>query len=320
MKRVISIVFVIILALSVAGCKPAAQGEIDIYVPDGAPALAVASIIADEQFYNGKVKVHVVTEDNIVPNILNGEADVALLPGDTAADLYNKGAEYKLLSANSFGLLYLVGVPMENLNELKGKVVYSIGKGKIPEYVFKIVLEANGLEYVESDTPVEGKVALKYMNGTEIVPSLVQGLASYALLGEPVVTQVLTKGQARGLQIIGDIQQLWKEHTGSETFVQSCALVSDEIAGTDFIDALVEKLQTNKQFLLDNTNQLTSLLQSAGSALQVNFTADIINRCNLDFTLASDVKKQYTDFLNILIEWDQSVVEGGLPDDGFYLR
>lgn len=319
MKRFICIAFVIVLALSFAGCKPAVEGEIDIYVPDGAPALAVASIIADEQFYNGKVNVHVVTEDNIVPNILNGEADVALLPGDTAATLYNKGVEYKLLSANSFGLLYLVGLPMDNLDELKGKVVYSIGKGKIPEYVFKILLEANNLEYVESDTPVEGKVALKYMNGTEIVPSLVQGLADYALLGEPVVTQVLTKGQARGLEIVGDIQQLWKEHTGADTFVQSCALVSDKLAGTDFIDALIEKLQSNEQFLLDNTDKLTSLLQGAGSALQVSFTAEIINRCNLDFTLASDVKQQYVDFLNILIEWDQSVVEGGLPDDGFYL-
>lgn len=318
MKKLFAVFFVIVVAFSLVGCQP---NEIDIYVPDGAPALAVASVIADGDFYGkSKVNVHIVTEDNVVPNILNGQADVALLPGNTAATLYNKGAGYSLLSANSFGLLYLVGTGEQDIKQLEGKVVLSIGKGKIPEFVFKIILEHNGLEYEDSDVAVPGKVAIKYMNGPEIVASLVQGLADCAVLGEPVVTQVLQKGQQRGIAIIQDLQQAWKQYTGAETFVQSCAVVSDSLKGSDFIDALSVKLQQNQQYITENTDSLSDILKQAGSALQVQFTAEIIERCNLDFVKATEVRSQFEDFLSILIEWDANTVEGGLPDDGFYLQ
>lgn len=127
--------------------------KVTIYAPDGAPALALTKIIADGKIGSTEVEVVLTTGENVIAKAKSGEADIAVLPTNAAATVFNatKG-NYKLFSVNVFGVLYVVGTEkITNLSDLAGTTVYSIGLGNTPEYVFKRVLNKNGLTYQNAD-------------------------------------------------------------------------------------------------------------------------------------------------------------------------
>ena len=86
--------------------------------------------------------------DAAVSMISSGEADVAALPTNTAAILYNKtSGNVQLAALNTLGVLYIVtnGEDISSIEDLKGKTVYSSGQGATPEYAFNYILTENGL-------------------------------------------------------------------------------------------------------------------------------------------------------------------------------
>ena len=95
--------------------------------------------------------------DEISPQLIKGDIDVALVPCNLASVLYNKteGA-VQVAAINTLGVLYIVtnGEEISSVADLAGKTIYSTGKGTTPEYVLNYVLAENGLT-VGTDVTVE---------------------------------------------------------------------------------------------------------------------------------------------------------------------
>lgn len=294
----------------------AADGSLQIYVPDGAPALTVANLFTANKLSGKDVKITITTGADVQAKILNGEADVAVCPTNMAAALYNKGVDYSLVSANLFGLLYLVGnKPVQSLDELAGSVVHSIGKNNTPEFVFKKILAAQGIDYVDSDTPVQGKVALRYYGaGGEIIPRLKSGDISYAILGEPAVTKA-------DVTELFDLQDLWQTATNLDGgYPQAGVFVKNSLLKDGkFTDNLLSALRDNTQFIADNADSVAELLVENGSNdfNGITFTESLINRCNIRCVKASDCKTQIEAYFNAIATANLSFK---LPADGFYGR
>lgn len=325
MKKIIVAIFAIVMAICafvLSACNSGAPNTFTLYVPDGATAMAVATLIDDNTIDGHKVNVVISNAQEVQAKVLSGEADMAILPTNNSANLYNKGIEYSLVTVNVSGLLYLVGEQPTQLEELVGQVVYSIGKGSTPEYVFKKILQDNGIQYTEGDTATQNKVTIKYLSSAgEILPLIASDKAQYALLGEPAVTQALTK--FNNLQIIADLQQLWSQSTGIEGgYPQAGVIVSNDIIKTNvqFVTALIERLQGNKQFLLDNLQTLSQLFQKGGSQslATTQFTKELIERCNLDVYNASQAHNSLVEYFEVLLDFNAQSVGNKLPDDGYY--
>lgn len=282
-----AMVIVIVLAFSAcifAGC---AHEEIVCYVPDGAPALAVANIISDGKVGDANVTTYVTTGEDVVAKCASGEADMAILPSNAAVKICTQRHDYRMFSVNVYGLLYVVGTrQISTLQELCNNTVYSIGLGNTPEYVFKKILDVNSVAYNDTFTYVS--------DGTTAVQYVMSGQAEFALLGEPAVTNFIQKAASKNKTVyrLFDLQQLWQQATGSEQegYPQASLIVKNSVLNDSFARALQQKLQQNKQFLLDNIDGLNALMQQAGSSLDVAYTAEIIERCNIRFTWASDSK------------------------------
>lgn len=319
-KRLIAVIVCIAVAAaltcSLVACKTTDETELALYVPDGAPALAVASLFESNKIAGKSLKLTITTGANVQAKVLNGEADIVVCPTNMAATLYNKGVDYKLISANVFGLLYLVGnKPAASLNDLVGKVVHSIGKNNTPEFVFKKILANANIEYVDSDVAVEGKVAIRYYEaGSEIIPLLKSGNVDYAILGEPAVTKA-------GVTELFDLQALWKQATNlDESYPQAGVFVKSALLeDTKFIDGLLKALGDNTQYLQDNSDKIASLLVTNGSNdfNGTTFTANTLARCNIRCIKATDCKAQLTAYFNAIATINTSFT---LPDDGFYGR
>lgn len=72
-----------------------------------------------------------------------GELDAAAVPCNLASVLYNK-TEGKIAvgAVNTLGVLYIVetGDTIQSVADLKGKTIYTTGKGTTPEYSLNYVL------------------------------------------------------------------------------------------------------------------------------------------------------------------------------------
>ena len=184
---------VVLTAAIIVGAMACTDPEPDyvIVAPDGAPALAVAGIAGEvfEYTYKEMVDSEEVTKTLVIgAQVVNSSeiskraatADMAIVPANVAANLYNKGTDIKVIATVTHGNLYMVGLAdtpeVTDLTQLKGQIVASIGQNSVPDSLFKAMLTKAGVEYVVAGDPAsvtaaEGKVTLVYgADGSAVIP------------------------------------------------------------------------------------------------------------------------------------------------------
>lgn len=321
MKKLVAVITAVLclcLTFGLSACK--VKDDIVIAAPDGAPVLALYSLMRDGTAIDGKTVGYKVYTGaaNIGTAISSGDADIAVMPLNVASKLYNKGEDIKLLSVNIFGVLYMVG--KNELNEIKdlaGKRVVTIGRGGSPDLMLKYILDKNGIEYEDSETVVENKVAINYVNATaEANQVLAKNSADYAILGEPVATTACKK---LGLNVVMDIKEEWSKIVGENTFTQAGVVVSKKVYEDEKLCAeLLKKLAGNALFAEENAGEIKQVINSYGSALSMDFSTELVKRCNLGCQRASDAKTTIEKYFSAILENSPSFIGGKLPDANFY--
>ena len=126
-------------ALRIAGLKgPTTMGLVNLLSMEQA---GTAAMDYDLQLYGAA--------DEIVPLLMKGELDMAAIPANLAATLYQKtGGGIEAVAVNTLGVLYIVekGDTVQSFGDLKGRTILSTGKGTTPEYVLRYLLTSNGMD------------------------------------------------------------------------------------------------------------------------------------------------------------------------------
>lgn len=330
MKKIISLLLSLafVLTFFAVGCTPNVKPDegdtktpVTIAMPDGAPVLAVYELLKNSSKIDGHDVEYKILAGaaNIGTSILSGEADVAVMPTNVAAKLYNNGAKIKMLSVNIFGVLYMVGKnPLTSgTSDLLGKVVLNIGRGGTPDITLKYILDSNNLPYVESETAVEGKVAIRYVNdASEVIAMLKTDKADYGIMGEPAVTNAV---KAIPCSVVLDMQSAWNSGVGENSFTQVCVVLGESVYNDKaFVDDLYAKLTSNVSYLAEDLANIGATLQEKGSSLKVNFTQETLNRCNVQNKKAIEVKAQLENYFKAIYEYDKTFIGGKLPDENLY--
>ena len=142
--------------------------------------------------------------DEITSKLISGEVDIAAVPTNLASVLYNKTeGGVKLLALNTLGVLYMVTKNEEvaSIADLKGKTIYATGEGSTPQYALEYILTQNGLD-PETDVNIVYK-----SEHAEILPLMISGEATIALLPQPFVTQALA--QDAEIEVALDMTEEW---------------------------------------------------------------------------------------------------------------
>lgn len=127
------------------------EGTLQLYVPDGAPALAVAKLIAEKdtlKVAGYTIEVNIVPANTIATYVAKGEGDIVIMPANAGANLVVKGQDYKFLCSNTRGILYMIGNEAGEISvdDLAGKTIGCIGQGAVPQYAFERILTEKGLK------------------------------------------------------------------------------------------------------------------------------------------------------------------------------
>ena len=119
--------------------------------------------------------------DEIVPKLIKGNLDMAAIPANLAATLYQKtNGGIQVLAVNTLGVLYVVekGDTVHSFADLKGRTILSTGKGTTPEYVLRYLLTKNGLdpdkdvkiEYYSEASEVTAQMAATKKDAIAVLP------------------------------------------------------------------------------------------------------------------------------------------------------
>lgn len=301
--------------------------SITIAVPDGGPALGMSYLMKNyAKISNTNVTYKIVDgAAGIKSAVMSGEADVAIMPTNMAAILYNQGIEIQVVGTNSYGLLYMLSNTVSandfTLDALKGQVLNTVGQGGTPEIVLKKVLEGAGIEYVENDLPVEGKVAIKYhAEGNTIIGGLKQGTIHFAVLGEPAVSTALQK-VGGDLTIVCDLQSKWKDAANTTASYPQTSLVAKK----SLIESDPLLVQLIAKYTLDCASALTAdaapyiaELKDREATVPDAFDNAGVARTNIKPAFGSTAKADIEAYFTILKDFKPQLIGGKLPDDGFY--
>ncbi len=182
-----------------AATTPAERVTINVASLKGPTTMGLVKLMDDATKGVGKQDDKVTmygSPDEVVPLVVQGKVDVALLPSNLAAVLYNQtktdaGPILQVAAINTLGVLQIVenGATVHTWADLEGKTIYTTGKGTTPEYVLDYLLTKNGLDPA-TDVTVEFK-----SEATELASLLTSTPGTVAVLPQPYVT-VVTKQSA----------------------------------------------------------------------------------------------------------------------------
>lgn len=256
------------------------------------------------------------TADEVSALLSNGGVDMAAIPCNLASVLYNKteGA-VKIAAVNTLGVLYVVeaGDTISSIADLKGRTVYSTGKGTSPEYVLNEILTLNGIDPA-ADLTIEFK-----NEATEIAGLLsLEGSDAVAVLPQPYATTVLMQNESARLAL--DLTDEWEKAGAAGSPVTGVLVVNAEFAAAhpETVDAFLADYKASVDWVCANPEDASALIESYGIVAKAAVALKALPYCNIVFESGEEMKSDVSAYLAVLFEQNPKAVGGALPDDAFY--
>ena len=258
--------------------------------------------------------------DEAVAAIVSGSADIAAVPTNLAAVLYNRTAGgIRMLGLNTLGVLYILekGNTIQNVADLAGKTVLATGQGATPEYVLNYILAANGLK--ES-------VTVEYRSEhAELATLAAAGLADIVLLPEPHVTAVLMKNP--DFRIALDVTELFgqaAEQRGENALLSmGCVIANTAFIhnNPEAVEQFMSEYRESVEFVNADPEAASLLVQQFGIMPKAEAARRAIPNCHIVLIEGTEMTEKIKPFFGILYSADPKSVGGNLPgDDLYYIR
>lgn len=252
----------------------------------------------------------------IVPLLSKGELDMAAVPANLAATLYQKlEGKVQVAAVNTLGVLYVVttgNVEVTSVADLAGKTVYSTGKGTTPEYALNYILTQNGLDPAK-DLTIEYK-----SEATEVLSAMQTAGDAVAVLPQPYVTTA--QMQVEGLKVALDLTEEWNKVSPDSALVTGVLLARTDVieANPAAFDQFLADYQASIEWVNANTADAAQLVAKYEIVPKAEVAEKALPACNITWLAGSEMKDKLSGYLQTLYDQDPASVGGAMPDDGFY--
>lgn len=260
--------------------------------------MAFAQWLEQPPVIEGKrVAVTVAESPDIVQAaLIKGEADIAVLPTISAANLYNKGVRLEMAGCPIWGTLYLVGRTGGN-----DSTIHIFGRGTTPDILTRHYLSNEGqqppLNYV-------------FQTAGEITQGLMAKKINRAVVSEPFLTIALRKDTT--LRIIADLNRAGTSGMG---FAQTAIVITPGLsASRDTLDSL---LAESCRFANERPEETIRILEDKKLFAPGMLTPEAIRRCRLDYKSSQEAQAEIDTFLRLIFQYEPKAIGGQLPDARF---
>lgn len=321
MKKVISLCSALVLLVTLLTACGAVKTEVTpvrvaaIQGPTGIGMVHLMDAAAENATENTYTFSVASAPTEVSPKLTNGDVDIAALPTNTAAALYNKtNGAIRLLAVNTLGVLYMLenGNEIQSVEDLKGKTIYTSGQGANPEYVLNYVLKENGIDPATD-------VTIKFVaENTELAALMLNGTATIAMVPQPVVSTITA--QNADIRIALSMNDEWEAVAGEENkLMMGCVVVRKEFLENHpkEVEAFLKEYKNSIEKTSD-VDATAALCEEFGIIPKAAVAKKAIPYCELTFVSGNTMKSQISKYYSVLFEANPASIGGKLPDDAFF--
>ena len=335
MKKVLSLILAMVMCLSAfTACSSDADAGVDTPAPAATATFAIAGMKgpttmgmtklmkdaetnnADETYEGNVYNVEMFgTAQEINPLLIQGQLDVAAVPANVAATLYAKteGA-VQVVAVNTLGVLYTVqiGDSVQSIADLKGKTIYTTGKGTTPEFTLRYILSENGID-PDKDVTIEYK-----SEATEVGALLASAEGDMvAMLPQPYVTAV--QAQNANVTVCLDMTEEWGKVSDNQlitgVLVARKAFIEEN---KEAFDVFLADYADSTKYVTENIDEAAAWVAEYGIVAKEPLAKKVIPQCNITCVTGESMKALVNNYCTVLFGQNPASVGGTMPDEAFY--
>lgn len=248
------------------------------------------------------------------PKLIKGEYDIAAVPTNLAASLYQKSeGKVKVIAVNTLGVLYIVTKDgaVSSVEDLRGKTILASGQGTIAEYALNYVLESNNLT-IGTDVTIEFST-----EHAESVTKAIAGGYDAVLLPEPFVSQIITKDASFSVAV--NITEEW-EKTGECTLAMGCIAVNAKFyeENKEAVNAFLADYNESVNYVNANIDDAAALIEKH-DIMPAAVAKKAIPNANIVCYTGAEMKQALSSCYNVLFNQNAKIIGGQMPGDDFYV-
>ncbi|MBQ9703527.1 MAG: ABC transporter substrate-binding protein [Clostridia bacterium] len=320
MKKSLSLILaVVLIALSIvsfSSCGKKTEDTIKVTTLNGTTGFGMAPLMKENSLGNtsNKYEFKVETDPTLVTaGLINGTIDIAALPTNAAANVYNKtNGGVQIIAINTLGVLYVVtnNVNITSIADLEGKTVYCPAQN--PLFITKYIIEKNNLsDKVTIDSTT-------YATPDALRAAVIAGEVEIAVLPEPMVT--IAKSNNADLKVSLDLTEEWNKISGGKQLVQGCVVVRTEFAEAfpGSVDQFLKEYKASIEALNEDATTGASYVKEFGIFANDKVAAKAIPNCNIAYLDGKDMKEAMKNFLEAMNSIAPASIGGAIPGEYFY--
>lgn len=265
--------------------------------------------------------------DVLLPKLLKGEVDVGILPPNVAAKVFSKNNGALLVGAVvGEGMLSLITKDgqVNSLADLKGKTVNMAGQGATPEYLFRYLLQVNGIAVAADGLePDADSVALDFsIPAAELATALLSGRIQYAVVPEPFATVATTRDAAVRRAV--NLQDAYRAVTrdASANYPMTVIVIRKEFAASSpqLVRGLLAAYRDAVDWTLANPAEAGVLVEKHTLGLQASIATKVIPNGAYVFVPARQAQESLEGLFSIFLDFAPDAIGGQLPAQDFYFE
>lgn len=297
---------------------PAEKTDIRVAGLKGPTSIGMVKLMRDAEDGNAANNYEFTvagSADEVTPKLIKGEFDIAAIPANLAAVLYNNTeGKIRIIAINTLGVLYIVekGGEVAKLEDLKGKTIYATGKGSTPEYTLRHILEKNGID-PDKDVTIDFK-----SEPSEVVPLLKKAEKAVAMLPQPYVT--VASANVEGLNTVIDLNAEWGKVESDTGIITGVTVVRKAFADEhpEAVKEFLKEYGASVEYVNANVEDAAALVEKYG-IVAAAVAKKAIPQCNITFISGNEMKTPLSVYLGVLYEANAKSVGGKLPGDDICL-
>lgn len=295
---------------------PAEPVTIRIGGQKGPTSMGMVKMLKDSEngLTENKYEYVLDTADALNAALIKGDLDVVGISANAISILNaNTKGEVLLCGINALGCNYFLenGEEITDLESLKGKTIYSVGKGLTPEYCMAHIFELYGMD-LYTDVNIIWKE-----DATEIVSLLATEPGAIGMLPEPLATTV--QMQVPTVRIAVDLVEAWEAKDTESKFILAGLAVRKEFAEEhpEALQAFLEDYAASTNYVNENPAEGAVLIEEYG-LFKAAVAQKAIPTTNLVCITGAEMKDVTEAYLQILFDQSASAVGGAMPAEDFY--
>ena len=324
LRKLTAVLLAVIMVFALAACgqkdDTAAVDKdltVNVVALNGTTGFGMAKLMSDSKAGTTALSYNFTVEtdpSNATAALVNGTADIAALPTNAAAALYNKtDGAVQVLALNTRGVLYVVTDGTESITsfaDLRGKNVCVPVQN--PTFIFQYLCEKNGLT-VGTDITIDNT----YAQPAELNTALASGEVHIAVLPEPMVT--IARAANPALTVALDLTAEWDKVADTQ-LITGVTVVRKAYAEEhpDVVAAFLADYAQSVNAANTDLDGTAALCEEQGVVAKAAIAKKALPNCNIVCLTGEELKADVSGYLQVLYDADPAAVGGTLPGEDFY--